>query len=152
MANKADEIENLLSLTARENGFEILEVEYVREDGNRIARIYMDKEGGVNLDDCEKMSRIFDAILDESDIINESYILEISSPGIYRPLKKESDYERFIGERVRIQTLAAYNNQRNFIGKLISYKDSIVRIDDATNGICEIEFSNIKKSNLEPDI
>jgi ribosome maturation factor RimP len=112
----------------------------------------MDKEGGVNLDDCEKMSRIFDAILDENDIINESYILEVSSPGIYRPLKKESDYERFIGDKVRIQTLAAFNNQRNFIGELISYENAIVKIDDATSGICEIEFSNIKKANLEPDI
>jgi ribosome maturation factor RimP len=152
MGNKANEIEKILSSAAQENGFEILEVEYVREDGKLIARIYMDKEGGVNLDDCEKMSRIFDAILDKNGIINESYVLEVSSPGIYRPLKKESDYERFIGDKVRIQTLAAYNNQRNFIGKLISYKDAIVRIDDVTNGICEIEFSNIKKANLEPDI
>ncbi|MDR2708447.1 MAG: ribosome maturation factor RimP [Elusimicrobiota bacterium] len=151
MANKAKEIENLLSALSQNEGFELVDIEYVREDGKRVVRIYIDNEKGITVDDCEKMSRIFSKVLDQTDIVDESYILEISSPGLYRTLKKEKDYLRFIGKKARIQTFVAYNGQRNFLGTLMSFSDGIVKIKDETNGDFEIEYSNIRKANLEPE-
>ncbi|MDR1952051.1 MAG: ribosome maturation factor RimP [Elusimicrobiota bacterium] len=151
MLNKSQEIEILLSPFAQKEGFEIVDIEYIKEDGKRIIRIYIDKDGGVDIADCEKMSAIFGAELDEMDITDESYILEISSPGLYRPLKKEKDFVRFIGSKARIQTLVARNNQRNFLGIILSYNNGILKIDDVTNGAAEIEYSNIRKANLEPE-
>jgi ribosome maturation factor RimP len=152
MSDKAKEIENILFLPAQNEGFEIVDTEYIRESGKRVVRVYIDKDGGINMDDCEKMSRLFGQILDEVNIINESYVLEVSSPGIYRTLKREKDYQRFIGSKIRIKTLAAYNDQRNFLGALLSYENGIVKIDDVTSGIVEIEYSNIRKANLEPEL
>jgi ribosome maturation factor RimP len=152
MPTKEQEIEQILFLPAQKIGFEIVDVEYIKEEGKRIVRIYIDKENGINISDCQRASRLLGTILDETDIVEESYILEVSSPGIYRPLKRQTDYQRFIGSKIRIQTLVPYNNQRNFCGQLLSFENETVKIDDATNSIVEIEFSNIKKANLEPEI
>ena len=90
--------------------------------------------------------------LDTSDILNESYVLEVSSPGINRALRKEKDFKRFAGEKVRVQTFTPVNNQKNFLGKLISFENGKAKINDVTNGEVEINFLDIKKANLEADI
>ncbi|MCL2335265.1 MAG: ribosome maturation factor RimP [Endomicrobia bacterium] len=152
MANITQKIEELLAPSAQTAGIEIVDVQYVKESGSWVARIFIDKDGGVTMDDCENMSRLFSSVLDEKDIIGDSYVLEISSPGIDRVLKSEKDFKRFAGRKARIQTLSPINNQRNFLGMIISSSGGNVKIDDVTKGNVEIEIADIKKANLEADI
>lgn len=84
------------------NNFELVDVEYVKEAGNYYLRIYVDKEGGITVDDCEIVSRALGDLLDEKDFIEDSYILEVSSPGLGRPLKKEKDFKRSVGMEVEL--------------------------------------------------
>lgn len=90
-----------------EHNFELFDVEYVKEGGSFYLRVYLDKEGGINIDDCEITSRFLSEKLDEEDYIEESYILEVSSPGLGRPLKKEKDFKRSLGEEVEVKTYRA---------------------------------------------
>jgi ribosome maturation factor RimP len=152
MTGKAGEIERLLVPAANSENIEIVDLEYVRENGSWIVRIFMDKDGGVSMDDCEKMSYVFGEVLDSADILSDSYVLEVSSPGINRALKKEKDFEKFIGKKIRVKTCASVNNQKNFLGKLISFKNGRIKINDVSSGDVEIGFSDIKKANLETDI
>lgn len=101
-----------------ENGLELVDVEYVKEGGQWYLRVYLDKEGGVNLADCEKISVKLSKMLDKEDLIPQAYILEVSSPGIERPLKKIKDYRRFKGRTVNIKTYAPLNGRKNFKGEL----------------------------------
>ncbi|MDR3092486.1 MAG: ribosome maturation factor RimP [Endomicrobium sp.] len=149
---KTQEIEDLLAPIAAEKKVEIVDVQYVKEVGSWVARIFIDKDGGVTMKDCENISYVFSAFLDKSDILKDSYILEISSPGPNRVLKKEESFKRFVGSKVRIQTFKPINNQRNFLGTLLNFKDGKMKINDVANGIVEIEFSDIKKANIETDV
>lgn len=108
------------------NGFELVDVEYVKEGGTWYLRAYIDKPGGITVDDCELVSRAANDILDEQDFVEDSYVFEVSSPGLGRPLKKEKDFARSIGEEVEIRTFRAINRQKEFYGILKEYdKDSI---------------------------
>jgi len=150
--SKAQEIESLLAPIAAKKEIEIVDVQYVKENSSWVARIFIDKCGGVTLGDCEKISYVFSAFLDTSNILKDSYILEVSSPGINRVLKKEESFRFFTGSKVRIQTFNPVNNQRNFLGTLLGLVDGKVRLDDITNGIVEIEFLNVRKANIETEV
>jgi ribosome maturation factor RimP len=149
---KSQKIESLLAPVAAREKIEIVDVHYVKEAGGWVARIFIDKDGGVTINDCENISSIFGTFLDESDILKDSYVLEISSPGFNRVLKNEKSFRRFMGSKTRIQTCKPINNQRNFLGTLLNLEDGRRKIDDVINGIVEIEFSDIKKANVETDI
>jgi ribosome maturation factor RimP len=151
MSDKALEIENLLSKPAHAEGVEIIDVQYLKEDGDMIARIFIDKDGGIKMSDCEHMSRIFGACLDESDVLSESYVLEVSSPGLNRVLKNEKSFKRFTGEKIRLRTFNPVNNQRNFLGTLVSFENGEIEINDVTNGPVKINFNDVQKANLEQD-
>ena len=114
------------------NNFELVDVEYVKEAGNWYLRVYVDKEGGIAVDDCEVVSRALSDKLDVDDFIEDSYILEVSSPGLGRPLKKEKDFIRSIGKEVDIHLYKSIEKQKEFTGVLKSYsKDDIVlQIED----------------------
>ncbi|MCL2144391.1 MAG: ribosome maturation factor RimP [Endomicrobia bacterium] len=152
MISKTKAIEELLIPAADDRNMEIIDVQYLRENGNWVARVFIDKKDGISIDDCEKMSRIFGDILDANDTLNESYVLEVSSPGVNRALRKEKDFKNFTGSKARIQTFNAVNNQRNFLGEILYFKDGKIKINDVTKGEVEIDFSDIKKANLEADI
>ena len=109
-------------------GFELVDVEYVKEAGNWYLRFYIDKEGGITVDDCEAVSRIFSDKLDELDFIEDAYIMEVSSPGLGRPLKKEKDYVRCMGKEVEIRTYRPINKEKEFYGILSAYDESSVTI------------------------
>ena len=94
----------LLEPIVQEQGFELVDVEYVKEGGTWYLRAYIDKEGGITIDDCELVSRAFSDVLDREDFIEDSYIMEVSSPGLGRPLKKEKGYERIMGKELEIRT------------------------------------------------
>lgn len=116
----------LLEPIVRQNGVEIYDVEYVEEAGEWYLRAYIDKEGGVTIDDCEAVSRAFSDALDENDFIEDAYFLEVSSPGLGRQLKKDKHFEKSLGEEVELKTYKAVEKQKEFIGILKAYdKDSI---------------------------
>jgi ribosome maturation factor RimP len=150
--NKVQKIESLLENIAAQEKIELVDVEYVKENGDWIVRIFIDKDSAVTMSDCENVSRLFGAVLRESDILNDFDVLEISSPGLNRVLKKEESFKRFIGSNVRIQTFEPINNQKNFLGKLLDFKDGKIKIDDVTNAVAQIDFLNVKKANIETDI
>ena len=110
--------------------FELVDVEYVKEAGNWYLRVYIDKEGGITVDDCELISRAFSDLLDEADFIEDSYILEVRSPGLGRPLKKEKDYARSMGKELEIRTYRPIDKQKEFYGILLAYDNNSVTIEE----------------------
>ena len=98
-----EQTEQLLQPIIDENNFELVDVEYVKEGGNWFLRAYIDKEGGITIDDCELVSRALSDLLDKEDFIPDSYILEVSSPGLGRQLKKDKDFKRSIGKEIEIK-------------------------------------------------
>ena len=122
--------EALLTPIVNANGFELVDVEYVREAGEWYLRGYIDKPGGITVNDCETVSRAFSDKLDEEDFIDESYIMEISSPGLDRSLKKDKDFARSMGRLVEIRTYRPIEKQKEFCGILTAYYSNSVTIDE----------------------
>ena len=120
--------EELLEPIVAALGFELVDVEYVKEGGTWYLRAYIDKPGGITVDDCEAVSRQFSDILDEKDYIRDSYVFEVSSPGLGRPLKKEKDFKRSLGAEVEIRTYRAIDRQKEFTGILKAYDENTVTI------------------------
>lgn len=119
--------EELLLPILQELSFELVDVEYVKEGGTWYLRAYIDKPGGIAINDCETVSRALSDLLDEKDFIDDSYVLEVSSPGLGRPLRKEKDFLRSIGEEVDVRTFRPIDHQKEFTGILKSFdKEKIV--------------------------
>ena len=114
-------VEAWITPVLEQHQFELVDVEYVKEAGSWYLRVYIDKEGGITVDDCEVISRLLGEWLDKEDFIEDSYILEVSSPGLGRPLKKEKDFARSIGKDVEIRLYKAIDKQKEFTGTLTSY-------------------------------
>ena len=110
-------------------GCSLWDVEYVREGDQRFLRLYLDKEGGVDITDCEKISRAMDPILDEKDPIAESYIFEVCSAGLERALKRPSDFVRFMGSAVTVKLYRPRNGMKEFPGVLRGYEDGHVTVE-----------------------
>lgn len=129
--------EQFLTKLLAEYQFELVDVEYVKEAGNWYLRAYIDKEGGITVDDCEVVSRRFSDWLDQEDFIEDSYIMEVSSPGLGRPLKKDKDFERSLGEEVEIRLYKPRNKQKEFTGVLKAYdKDTVtIETEDGTDEV-----------------
>lgn len=131
MARRVDietKTEELVLPIIEANNFELVDVEYVKEGVNWYLRVYADKEGGIAIDDCVLISRSLEEKLDAEDFIEDAYILEVSSPGLGRPLKKEKDFKRNLGEEVEIRTYRAIDRQKEFVGILKSYDENTVTI------------------------
>ncbi len=132
MLMKKSEIEQhcteLVTPIIDENNFELVDVEYVKEGADYYLRVYADKEGGINIDDCVLISRALEAKLDEADKIKDAYILEVSSPGLTRPLKKEKDFKRSIGKLVEIKLYKQYNGTKELTGVLEKYDENTITI------------------------
>ena len=109
-------------------GFELVDVEYVKEGQDYFLRAYIDKPGGITIDDCVAVSREMNVLLDELDYVDGAYTFEVSSPGLGRPLKKPRDYERSMGEEVEIRTDKAMDGSKEFYGILKAYDDATVTI------------------------
>lgn len=126
--------EKFLLPLMEEHGFELVDVEFVKEAGIWYLRAYIDKEGGIAVDDCEVISRKVSDWLDKEDFIDESYILEVSSPGLGRPLKKEKDFARSIGKDVEVRLYKALNKSKEYTGALEAYdKESVtLKMEDGS--------------------
>lgn len=109
--------------------FELVDVEYVKEAGNWYLRAYIDKDGGIAVDDCAVVSRKLSEWLDREDFIEDSYIMEVSSPGLGRPLKKDKDFERSMGDQVDVKLYKARNKQKEYTGILKAYNQDTVTIE-----------------------
>jgi ribosome maturation factor RimP len=131
-------------------GMEVVDIEYRRESGGWILRLILDKEGGVTLDDCTRVSQEVGRSLDVEDILQTSYTLEVSSPGLTRPLKTEKDFMKYLHRLVKVKTVDPIQNRRQFKGKLLGVSENEVEIE-VEREIFQIPLSNVAKANLEID-
>ncbi|MCD8037244.1 MAG: ribosome maturation factor RimP [Clostridiales bacterium] len=123
-------LEAMLKPTVEQMGYEMVDVEFVKEGTNWYLRIFVDKEGGVTIDDCELISKELETILDKEDPIEQAYFLEISSPGIDRPLKKKEDFIKFNGETIDVKLYKPFEGSKEYTGRLIAYgEDGSVTIE-----------------------
>ncbi len=136
-------------------GLELVDIEFGRVSGsNAVLRLFIDKDGGVTLDDCAGVSRELSLILDVEDVIACNYTLEVSSPGLDRPLKKQSDYDRFVGRLIKVRTYQPFlddsgNKRKTFLGKLEGLVDGIVKMTLNEGQSASIPIERIAKANLE---
>ena len=129
-------------------GYELVDLEFKPELGHWVLRVFIDKAGGVGLDDCATVSRELSAVLDVADVIPHAYSLEVSSPGLDRPLKKEADFARFVGKKAKIRTRHPVGeSRRNFSGTLVSVGGGKVKID-VGDQVCEVPVDDVEKANL----
>ena len=118
--------ETMITPILQENGLELVDVEYVKEAGQWYLRFYIDKDGGVNINDCETVSRAMSDLLDKDDFIEDAYILEVSSPGLGRPIKKEKDFIRNTGREIEFKLFKAEDGTKEFTGILKAFdKDTV---------------------------
>ena len=116
-----DRIFELLEPTVKNLGYELYEVEFQKEYDNWVLTLFIDKDGGIDLDDCERVSNAVDPILDEADPIEQAYYLSVSSIGIDRPLKQDKDFQRNIGQKLDIRLYAPMDGKKEFTGELVSF-------------------------------
>ena len=143
--------EEILIPMTEELGFELVDVEYVKEGSSWYLRAYIDKPGGININDCETVSRRLSDILDEKDYIDEAYILEVNSPGLGRPLRKEKDFKRSLGEEVEIRTYRMIDKQKEFTGILKDYDEKTVTIEPDGGTLLTFDKSDIALIRLAFD-
>ncbi|MEK8130191.1 ribosome maturation factor RimP [Paenibacillus filicis] len=122
-------VEALVRPFLDENQFELVDIEYVKEGGNWFLRVYCDKEGGIDIDDCGRISEYLSAKLDDNDPIPDAYFLEVSSPGAERPLRKAQDYIRAVGQHVFVTTYEPIDGLKEFEGKLASFDEAFVEVE-----------------------
>lgn len=140
--------EELIMPVIGENSFELVDVEFVKEGQDFYLRAYIDKEGGITIDDCEIVSRALSDMLDREDFISEPYILEVSSPGLTRPLKKEKDYARSVGRRIEVKLFKAQDKRREFEGILKEYDENMIVVVEDSGESITIMRNNISLIRL----
>ncbi len=126
--------EELILPILKQMNFELVDVEYIKEGGTWYLRAYIDKEGGITVNDCEAVARQMNVLLDREDFVEESYVFEVSSPGLGRPLKKEKDYIRNMGKELEIRTYRPMNHKKEFYGYLKAYDHDTVTIESDDEG------------------
>ena len=145
-----DSIHSIAGTLTAEKGMELVDVEFRKEGVGQVLRLYIDKKGGVTVDDCALISRELSTLLDINDVIEKKYVLEVSSPGLRRPLKKIEDFKRFEGKLVLIKTIEPIDNRKVFKGYLKDTNDKGIDMD-IDGSIYSLSFNQIKKANLEID-
>ncbi|OGE24055.1 MAG: hypothetical protein A2V51_05260 [Candidatus Dadabacteria bacterium RBG_19FT_COMBO_40_33] len=145
-----DSVREILDSLLLGYGFELVDIEYRREGRGWVLRIYIDKDGGVSVEDCARISRELGTLLDLNDIIPGTYNLEISSPGLTRALKKVRDFERFKGKLLKIKTMKDIQGRRVFIGRLIDFVGNVASVE-MDRHVYFIPYDEIERANLELD-
>jgi len=144
-------VESLLMPVFELNGVDLYDLEIVKEGKDKILRIYIDKEGGVDLNDCERVSRAVEAVLDEHDPIDGTYRLQVGSPGVERKLSKPKHYSDYIGHKILIKTFAPISpvsGRKKITGKLLAFKDGLITVCDAEKETIEIELNKVSSCRL----
>lgn len=132
-----------------EYSMEVVDVEFKFEGRRWVLRVYIDKEGGVTVDDCVSVSRELGHLIEAKDIIDCQYVLEVSSPGLDRPLKKERDFIRSVGKMVRLKTSRPINKRRNFTGRLTNVSEGIISLLVDNDNLVQLPLEEIDKARLE---
>ncbi|RLB13143.1 MAG: ribosome maturation factor RimP [Deltaproteobacteria bacterium] len=145
--NVEEDVIRLIEPVVEDLGLELVDVEYVTERGRWILRIYIDKTGGVTVDDCALVSNEIGDLIDVKDIIAGHYVLEVSSPGLNRPLRKEKDFIWATGKRIKVRTKMPVEGRRNFTGLLRSCQKGVIRLD-LDSGEVELPLGDLEKANL----
>ena len=138
----AQKVEDMVLPVVESTGYELVDIEYLKEGQNWYLRLYIDKEGGITIEDCETISKKINHLLDEADIIPNAYFFEVSSPGLERPLKKDKEFEKYKGETVEIKLYNPINKKNLFEGKLVGLVDEKVVIN-CENVIIEFNKQDI---------
>lgn len=144
-----EKIKALAEPVAAALGLELVDLEYKMEHGKWVLRIFIDKPGGVTLDDCSDLSRELSTTLDVEDPIPQSYTLEVSSPGLDRPLVKEKDFKRYIGHKAKIKSKKPLDGRKNFKGTIDGVEEGRIHITDFDGKKFTIELANIDRARLE---
>lgn len=151
MASVHDKLQARLEPLVESMGYELVLLEFSPHKGSAMVRLFIDATGGITLGDCEKVSREVEGVLDVEDPIPQNYRLEVSSPGLDRPLVKAAHYERFAGQVAKVQLMAPKAGRRKFQGVLKGLKDGRVVLDTADAGTVELELDQIERARLVPD-
>jgi len=130
-----------------EMGFELVDIEYLPVRGRWVFRIYVDKEGGITLDECARVSNEIGDLIDVRDIFQHEYVLEVSSPGLNRPLKREKDFVRAVGKKIEVKMAIPVNGRRNFAGYLQGFKDRTLYLKVEDN-LVPLSWRGVEKANL----
>ena len=151
MASVQDKLQAMIEPLVESMGYELVLLEFSPHKGSAMVRLFIDAPGGITLGDCEKVSREVEGVLDVEDPIPQNYRLEVSSPGLDRPLVKPAHYERFAGSVAKLQLVAPRNNRRKFQGVLKGLKEGRVVLDTADAGTVEFGLDEIERARLVPD-
>ena len=153
MISEFKRIVNEVSLIAEsflhEFGMEVVDVEFLFENGRWILRVFIDKEKGVTLDDCASVSRELGDLIEAKNIIDYHYVLEISSPGLNRPLKKESDFMRSIGKMIKLKMFRPIDKRRNFVGRVTNVREGMISLLIDDSNLVELPLNEIDKARLK---
>lgn len=147
----AESIEALVTPILNENRLELVDIEYKKEGKNWFLRIYIDKEGGVTVADCSNVSRQVADLIEVEEVVPSSYTLEVSSPGLDRPLKTEMDFLRFKGKRARVTTFTPIDQQKKFKGTIRDFREDVLFLE-SDDRLVEIPINQIAKARLEIEI
>lgn len=149
--NVADRVATLVDPIAEERGLELIDVEFQPHGRRSVLRLYLDRPGGVSLDDLAALSREVGDVLDAHDVVPGQYTLECSSPGINRRLRKPEDFARYRGKTVRVRTTTPIAGSRNFVGRLIATSESGIDLVDDARGAVHVPFRSIERAHYEHD-
>jgi len=157
--DKISEIEQAIKPVLTQNRFELIETQYRREDGRWVVRLFIDKSedsgqagGRVTLDDCARVSDLAGDALDTVNVVDSRYVLEVSSPGVNRPLKTEAHFKKAVGQPVKVSTYAPVAEgslQKNFKGELVGFQNETLEVEDITSGRVSIPLPAVAKANLD---
>ena len=143
-----ERIRQIADRVATSEGMEVVDVEFVGRGRNAVLRIFLDKPGGITLRDCEVVSHQVGAILDVEDLIETSYTLEVSSPGLDRRLVKPSDYERFAGRKIQVRLKAPHDGRRRFRGRLLGLENDGIRLETEEGPLVVLDPEEVERANL----
>ena len=144
-----DKIKEIIEPILQEEDVELVDMIYRVENGRQVLRLLVDKEGGITLGDCVRLNEIIGGALDESNVTTERYVLEVDSPGVYRPFRIKRDYERAKERMVRVTLGEPILDKREYIGKLEDVQNSFIKIDVKKKGIVDIPFEKIIRARQE---
>jgi len=147
-----EQIREIATTLANENALELVHAEVAGSKRNPSVRIFIDKEGGVTIEDCTNFSRKIEAVLDADDFIPTAYVLEVSSPGLERELYSLQDFIKFSGSLAKVKTNQPINGQKTFSGRIVSVKGAEIIFFDKTNGEVSFPYNAVAKANLEIDL
>ncbi len=140
-------IEDMVQPYLNDNGFELVDIEYIKEGSNWFLRIFVDKDGGIDIDECGRISEYVSEMLDKNDPISGAYFLEVSSPGAERPLKKPEDVRKAVGKHVFITTYEPVGGAKEFEGRLLSFEDDVVVVEEGKKKV-SVPYSKVASARL----